>query len=91
MFFLALGVLSGFFMLAPIGYVYRFVTTGQPEEFGMFGVVTTGFTTIYWGLYFWAKKNTPIKIVDSGKELTTFHFANAEFANEFRAINSNAS
>ena len=90
-FWLALGFFSILFLLAPIGYIYRLFTTGEHEEFGSFGIVTVGFTIVYWYLYFWAKRNTPIKITNATKDTTTFEFVNDEFAKKFRTLNSSAS
>ena len=91
LFFLGLGVLSVVFLLASIGYLYRLITTEQPEPFGTFGVVTLGFTVSYWGLYFWARRNTPIKISITPKNTLTFEFTNEAFAKEFRAANHTTS
>jgi hypothetical protein len=91
LFYLGLGFLSIYCLIFTVGKVFDLIVTGTHHEFWGFDIFAVAFAACYWFLYFWAKKNTPIRIAGFKDGTLQFEFNNQQFANDFQVMNSNAS
>ena len=91
LFYLGLGFLSIYCLLFTVRKVFDLIVTDTHPEFSGFDIFAVAFAAFYWFLYFWAKKNTPIRIAGIKDGTLQFEFNNHQFAEDFQAINSNVS
>ncbi|QDQ25558.1 hypothetical protein FNU76_03875 [Chitinimonas arctica] len=92
LFYLMLGVLSMFTALAASLAIYRITGNllhGKETEDFPYGSVT--YTTLYWGLFFWARSATPVRFAGKTYFGTTFQFNNDEYADSFAKANGRMS
>jgi len=87
MFYLGLGVISIFCLLGYIGFINQVINESSIGQFNGWRFFFFGFPIVYWGLFFWARLNTPVRIRDAKKGEIALEFLNAEFAHEFKAAN----
>ena len=87
LFNLGMGVMACFFLYGIGAALFQFITTGKTlvgKEFLLFEAM---YVLIYFGLYFWAKKNTPVKINNATENEIELSFNNDTYGREFIALN----
>jgi hypothetical protein len=84
MFWLGLGFLSIFFIFTTF---MRLLSKGLLEGFRVWDAAILIFSISYWMIYFWAKNNTPVKILNANNNQATLFFINHEYLKEFSEAN----
>lgn len=86
---LGLGVLTAFALLGAAGDFYRAISHPDPYEFSWAKIgFLYAFPLLYWGTFFWARKNAPILIHDIEGRIV-LRFRNDEFGRAFSELNGN--
>jgi len=87
LFNLGMGVMTCFFMFGIGVTLFQFITEGGTLVGDDFLFFETIYVLIYFGLYFWAKKNTPVKINNATENEIELSFNNDTYEKEFIALN----
>lgn len=91
MFYLGLGLFATFFAIFVPVMIYGMLTGKVDRTFGGFEIFSIVFPVVYWGLYFWAKRNTAVKFTRATATELQFAFNNDAYANEFASANGGTS
>jgi len=87
LFNLGMGVLACFFLYGIGVALFQFITEGKTLVGNDFLFFETMYVLIYFGLYFWAKKNTSVKINNATENQIELSFNNNTYGREFIALN----
>jgi hypothetical protein len=87
LFNLGMGVLGCFFLYGIGVALFQFITEGKTLGGNNFLFIETMYVLMYFGLFFWAKKNTPVKINNATENEIELSFNNDTYGREFIAIN----
>jgi hypothetical protein len=87
LFNLGMGVMACFFLYGIVFALFQFITEGKTLVGNDFLFFETMYVLIYFGLYFWAKKNTPVKIYNATENEIELSFNNDTYGREFIALN----
>jgi len=84
---LSMGVMAFFFLYGIGVALFQYITAGKSlvgKDFLLFEFM---YILVYFGLYFWAKKNTPVKINNTTENEIELSFNNDTYGREFIALN----
>jgi hypothetical protein len=87
LFNLGMGVMACFFLYGIGVALVQFITAGKTLVGKGFLLFEAMYILIYFGLYYWAKKNTPVKINNATENEIVLSFNNETYGREFIALN----
>ena len=84
---LGMGVLACVFLYGIGVALFQFITAGETSIGKNFLLFEAMYVLVYFGFYFWAKKNTPVKINNATENEIELSFNNDTYRTEFMALN----
>ena len=87
LFNLGMGVMGCLFLYGIGVALFQFITEGKTLVGNDFLYFETLYVLIYFGLFFWARKNTPVKINNAKENEIELSFNNDIYGREFITIN----
>ena len=84
---LGLGVIACFFIYGICVALYQSIVLGKitvSTEFLIFEII---YILTYFGLYYWSKNNTPVKINNATENEIELQFSNDQYSKEFINLN----